>query len=279
MDYRGDFVLYAVNVSFCVALLIWVLADVTKRRRRREEGDRVVVPKVSVCSVMVVVCNFLICVLHVGFAIFGYWKLRIVTFKSGISVVTWVLVTSITVYSNNNTSHRKWPLLLLLWWLFSWILQSISVFFVLRNIQTSNIVDLVSLPLLTLLCINAIATSFSSEEQSDLLKQPFLENYEEENSVDDDFSEAGIWSKLTFSWLNPLFTKGRIQKLELPHIPSLPYTETAKYASSLLEDSLRKKKMGAGSSLPTAIIYALWKPLAINALFAGITMSILLFSS
>ncbi|XP_021899667.1 putative ABC transporter C family member 15 [Carica papaya] len=270
MDYRGDFVLYAVNVSFCVALLIWVLADVTKRRRRREEGDRVVVPKVSVCSVMVVVCNFLICVLHVGFAIFGYWKLRIVTFKSGISVVTWVLVTSITVYSNNNTSHRKWPLLLLLWWLFSWILQSISVFFVLRNIQTSNIVDLVSLPLLTLLCINAIATSFSSEEQSDLLKQPFLENYEEENSVDDDFSEAGIWSKLTFSWLNPLFTKGRIQKLELPHIPSLPYTETAKYASSLLEDSLRKKKMGAGSSLPTAIIYALWKPLAINALFAGI---------
>lgn len=102
------------------------------------------------------------------------------------------------------------------------------------------------------------------------LKQPLLEKEDEappENT--DTYANAGIWSKATFQWLNPLFRRGRIQKLELPHIPYVPPSERAKNASSVLDESLRKQKM-EDSSLSKAIMRAIGKSLAINAVFAGV---------
>lgn len=84
----------------------------------------------------------------------------------------------------------------------------------------------------------------------------------------DAFSSAGIWSHLIFKWLNPLFRMGRDKKLELSDIPSIPHSETADKASSLLEESLSKHKTQY-SSLSNAILHAIWRPLATNAIFAG----------
>ncbi|KAK4488783.1 hypothetical protein RD792_004572 [Penstemon davidsonii] len=86
----------------------------------------------------------------------------------------------------------------------------------------------------------------------------------------DPFSGAGIWSKLTFRWLNPLFEKGHLQKLESEDIPEIPQSETANEASLLLEKFLMKQKTQF-ASLPKAIFFATWRPLAINAVFAGVT--------
>ncbi|KAL0311579.1 UNVERIFIED_CONTAM: hypothetical protein Sangu_2452600 [Sesamum angustifolium] len=48
----------------------------------------------------------------------------------------------------------------------------------------------------------------------------------------DPSSSAGIWSQLTFRWLNPLFEKGRNEKLQLGDILPIPRLETADEAVS-----------------------------------------------
>ncbi|KAI8022794.1 ABC transporter C family member 5 [Camellia lanceoleosa] len=82
------------------------------------------------------------------------------------------------------------------------------------------------------------------------------------------YSNARIWSHITFRWLNPLFEKGqREKKLELSHIPLVPELETAEKAFSKLQESMRSLII---TSLPRAIAHAIWKPLATNTAFAGI---------
>ncbi|KAI8021399.1 putative ABC transporter C family member 15 [Camellia lanceoleosa] len=55
------------------------------------------------------------------------------------------------------------------------------------------------------------------------------------------YSNARIWSHITFRWLNPLFEKGqREKKLELSHIPLVPELEPAEKAFSKLQESMRR---------------------------------------
>ncbi|MBA0666920.1 hypothetical protein Goklo_003280, partial [Gossypium klotzschianum] len=163
------------------------------------------------------------------------------------------------------------PLVLILWWVFSFGLVSFSVLvYVVRllgfrelpyRLPEPDIVDVISLPLLVLFCCRCCCRPLSHGE----LECPIL--LRKEN--DDGFNNASIWSQLTFQWLNPLFEKGRIEKLELHHIPSVPESETADNASLLLEESIRKQKTKS-TSLPKAITGTVWKSLAINAVFAGL---------
>lgn len=133
----------------------------------------------------------------------------------------------------------------------------------------ADIVDFASFPLLILLCFSGLLlSSKGDEENTDDIEHPLLQK-EKENVPKHVFSSAGIWSKITFRWLNPVFEIGRSQKLELPHIPSVPSSETASVASSLIEESLRKQKTET-PSLPGAVLLALWRPLAINGIFAGV---------
>ncbi|KAH6807283.1 multidrug resistance-associated protein 3 [Perilla frutescens var. frutescens] len=105
---------------------------------------------------------------------------------------------------------------------------------------------------------------------SDVTK-PLLSELERDAGYESDdlFSSAGIWSHLTFRWLNPLFAKGRREKLQTEDIPSIPRSETADEASCLLEGCLRKQKTNI-PSLPNAMLHAIRTPLAINAVFAGV---------
>ncbi|KAK8617889.1 hypothetical protein V6N13_080793 [Hibiscus sabdariffa] len=136
-----------------------------------------------------------------------------------------------------------------------------------HRLPEADFVDIASLPLLLFICCCFPLVVGKSSE----LERPLLLPEEEASSCRDDgnFSNASILSQLTFQWLNPLFEKGRIEKLELHHIPTVPESETAENASLLLEESLRKQKMQV-TSLPKAITGTIWKSLAINAVFAGL---------
>ncbi|KAM7488722.1 hypothetical protein LguiB_026206 [Lonicera macranthoides] len=129
----------------------------------------------------------------------------------------------------------------------------------------ANLVHITSLPLSILLCFNAVPTSTSIKTHNDN-QQPLLQECVEDISTHsgDAFSNAGIWSHVTFRWLNPLFKKGRTQKLELPDIPSIPQSKTAAKAFSLLEESLVKQKTSA-SSLPNALFTKLWREASNNS--------------
>ncbi|XP_061994727.1 putative ABC transporter C family member 15 [Rosa rugosa] len=270
-----------VNVGFFIVLLTWVLLD-TLRRRRRDgtENETYLRDRASRgCkgfALITLIANALISVFYVVFGIYDYCGSGNVSLKSIFSGMTWVLATIVTIYSKNRgfSEHKRWPWVLIFWWIFSFIFCSLSVclYFITHFLKSTklpdilpkaNIVEFASLPLSMLLCCNALSYV---QKDSDL-KEPLLEKEFEIHT--DSYTDAGIWSKVTFRWLNPLFKRGRNQKLELYHIPSVPPSERAANASALLEESFRKQKM-EDSSLPKAIIRAVWKSLAVNAVFAGV---------
>ncbi|KAL4638735.1 hypothetical protein ACB092_03G167700 [Castanea dentata] len=227
-----------------------------------------------------VLSNVIISIVYLDFGLYEYWNHRIITIKSVFLFMTWILATLVAVLSKNRTlsGNKRWPLILILWWVFSFIVDSVSLtIYTITHLKSidfpspfpePNIVDFASFPFAILLCFNAFPTS-CTRKHSDIV-EPLLQK-ENESSLGDDgaFTNAGIWSQLTFQWLNPIFKRGRVQKLELPHIPPIPQSETAENASLLLEESLRKQKFEA-LSLPKALACAVWKPLFMNAALAGV---------
>ncbi|TXG56119.1 hypothetical protein EZV62_017432 [Acer yangbiense] len=269
----------SVNVVFSVSLLTWLLIEILKRRTT-DYGDLQLGYRVQVVSV---VCNFLVAITYLGFGVYDYWKLRVISYKSVFYVMTWVLATVLVAICSKNTAHRdvkRWPFVLILWWIFSFTIDLLSVSFYLLThlgsiklphfLPEATAVDFFAFPLLiVLLCLSALPLSYNRKYSE--FESPLLQKEDDKSSKDGSysFSNAGVWSKLTFGWLNPLFAKGRVEKVELKDIPSIPHSETAESASLLLEESVREQNM-VSLSLKQAVAYAIWKSLAINAVFAGI---------
>ncbi|KAA3483298.1 Multidrug resistance protein ABC transporter family isoform 1 [Gossypium australe] len=279
-----------VNASFVLALLSWIIIDILKRRKHHNgsHSHSDVIPDfkrsvggggVRAFGAIVAIFNVIIFIFYLGFGFYYYWIHSFVSTKLVCSAVTWFLASLVSVLSKNRTfrERKRWPLVLVLWWVFSCILVSFSVVvYVIHHLKSkdlpyylpeANIVDIASLPFLLLLCC---CLPLAVNRNSDL-QRPLLHKEDENFSKDDDtaFASAGIWSQLTFRWLNPLFERGRVEKLELHHIPQVPNSETADKASSLLEESLRKRKADS-YLLPKAVARTIWKSLAVNAVFAGL---------
>ncbi|MFQ6648891.1 hypothetical protein Gotur_021729 [Gossypium turneri] len=275
--------LEVVNVPFAIALPAWIIIDILKRRGHENDSNNDDVKGkirgyLRVFNVVTVVFSIIIFVLNLGFGFYTYWNYGIVPTKSACLAITWFVASLVLIYwMNRGFSELKPrpPLVLILWWVFSFGLVSFSVLvYVVRllgfrelpyRLPEPDIVDVVSLPLLVWFCCRCCCRPLSHGE----LERPLL--LRKENDDDSSFNNASIWSQLTFQWLNPLFEKGRIEKLELHHIPSVPESETADNASLLLEESIRKQKTKS-TSLPKAITGTVWKSLAINAVFAGISL-------
>ncbi|KAM3753899.1 hypothetical protein ACB098_03G126900 [Castanea mollissima] len=275
-----DISLEILILTFVIAFLTWVLQNVWRQRREGEINEHGPVRGCRVFTMITVLSNVIISIVYLDFVLYEYWNHRIITTKSVFLFMTWILATLVVVLSKNRTlsGNKRWPLILILWWVFSFIVDSVSLtIYTITHLKSidfpspfpePNIVDFASFPFAILLCFNAFPTS-CKRKHSDIV-EPLLQK-ENKSFLGDDsaFTNARIWSQLTFQWLNPIFKRGRVQKLELPHIPPIPQSETAENASLLLEESLRKQKFEA-QSLPKAIACAIWKPLFMNAALAGV---------
>ncbi|KAF3945234.1 hypothetical protein CMV_028379 [Castanea mollissima] len=271
-----DISLEILILTFAIAFLTWVLQNVWRQRREGDLNEHGPVRGCRVFTMITVLSNVIISIVYLDFGLYEYWNHRIITIKSVFLFMTWVLATLVAVLSKNRTlsGNKSWPLILILWWVFFFIVDSVSLtIYTITHLKSidfpspfpePNIVDIASFPFAILLCFNAFPTS-CTRKHSDI-GEPLLQK-ENGSSLgyDGAFTNAGIWSQLTFQWLNPIFKRGRVQKLELPHIPPIPQSETAENASLLLEELLRK-----ASSLPKAIACAIWKPLFMNAALAGV---------
>ncbi|CAL0324898.1 unnamed protein product [Lupinus luteus] len=276
-----DAVLGIVNVTFLYAILIWVLVDSLRQSKKNNVAYLKQGPKVL--AIITVLCNVLISVMSMAFAFHEYRITRIIGYNSLSLILTWVLSTIVSFYSmKRRTINQRFPLVLNLWWGFTTIIVALSVSIEIVNnfeslnlwffLAKDNILGIVSMPmLLFLVCFNALPYVLFAREQkhSDSDMEQRLLEQEMEAEDEEPFTNANMWSQLTFQWLNPIFNKGRTQKLEHGHLPSVPHSETAENASSILEESLRKQKL-EGGSLTKAITHSIWKSLALNAIFAGV---------
>ncbi|KAL5717757.1 hypothetical protein ACHQM5_010725 [Ranunculus cassubicifolius] len=265
-----------VNGGVFVVLSIWIVVGMLKDSRRydqeTEEMEERFIKKQRKSAKVIYVCNLLICFLCLGFSFYEFWRFRTLSIDELCKALSWIVV-SVYALSYNRGEERQWPLVLILWWLYSSIvvIVSFSAYLIthwkseclFHDIVIDHLADFISLPLSILLCFSALCFNYAGEIQEPLLHEDSKEK------LPDSFSNAGIFSLLTFRWLNPLFEKGRAQKLEHTHVPPVPRSDTAENSFNLLQESLCSKKTDP-LSLPKAIIHSVWRPLAVNAVFAGI---------
>ncbi|RWW39313.1 hypothetical protein BHE74_00055392, partial [Ensete ventricosum] len=247
-----------------------------------EIGEGLVHKGTETVAKITVACNILISILYLGFCIHGVWKLEGVSLGYLLLTMSWLLVTLYATYCKRKIAGAScsWPLVLVSWWVFSGLLDLISVSIYLISlwnetsfpdtIPAASIVEFTSFPISVFLCFAALF--MHSAKTNPGLKQYLLLN-DEDCAGRDNFSGAGLWSRLTFRWLNPVFEKGRAERLELSHIPRVPPSETAESSFSFLQESLRDQKTESASLLK-AIIHAVWRPLAVNAVFAALMVAI-----
>ncbi|KAL3728631.1 hypothetical protein ACJRO7_033246 [Eucalyptus globulus] len=283
-----------VNVVFGFVLVTWVLMDIWKQRRYGGGGgggdaeiihsDRVM-SKLRVSSMVILLCSVIISMVYGSFCVYRFWVHRIVDGDTVSWAVTWILASFISYYARSTIvegGRSKWPLVLILWWVYFTVFCSLSVssylVFQLRKSKElpplplqANTVEIVSLPFSLMISLSVVVISCTTKPTSSRhLNQPLLQKEVGSLCRDPDgFDNAGFWSRLTFQWLNPLFCTGRKQKLELGHIPPVSQSERAEHALSLFEESLKKQKFGP-CSLLKAIGFALCRSLAINGALAGI---------
>ncbi|KAI3816745.1 hypothetical protein L1987_16449 [Smallanthus sonchifolius] len=265
------------NVFFFLWLFIWGFADILKQKSGEKTRFRT---NLSCFSIVTIISTSIITISDMGFCAHELFDDKSVPYESIIMTSTWCLASIVTVYLlvNRTSGHIKWPIVLVLFWCYSTILDSVSVtlimlhYFESKNMHVfrtiSNVIDMVTLPFSIVLCYNGVSYCVSKNQKG--LEEPLLQD-NGEGSVGESaaFTKAGIWKRVTFNWLNPLFKTGRAQKLEFNHVPLIPESETAEEAAFLLEDSIQKQKTG-GSISPKAILHAIKISLAINAVFAGV---------
>ncbi|ONK71139.1 uncharacterized protein A4U43_C04F5110 [Asparagus officinalis] len=257
-------------------LVSWILIEFLRLRRvecqeRRVFRDR----KFTVIAEIITLFSLLNSSIYLGFVGYEVLRLRLISLGCFSQAGSWIIVTVFAFYCKGKVlrGSSSWPFVLVSCWVFSGLMQlSLLSFSFIRHLglaalpsflPDSSVADLICVPFTIFLCFSSVSMNSSRNFQE--LEQPLLVKKEEE----DDFSTAGLWSKLTFQWLNPVFRKGRAQRLELQHIPSVPKSETAEVSYSSLQESLEKQKPEF-SPLLRAIISAVWGPLGINAVFAGI---------
>lgn len=273
------------NVAFFYTIFIWLLFDTLRLTKHNHISP--FKHKPTLFAIITFLFTAIISLLNVAFLFYDYTYNYTIGYNSVSLTLTWVLATIVSLYSMKTRfgEKKRFPFVLILWWLYATIIAIISMSFKLVKIKNhetvnlwvllseDNIVDIVSLPMLLLLCFNTLPNVCVREESE--IEQGLLQKECESESLSQDdeetFTKASLWSKLTFRWLNTIFKIGRIQKLELSHVPSVPHSETASSASSMLEESLRKQKL-QGGSLTKAILHSIWNSLAFNAALAGIIL-------
>ncbi|XP_023512595.1 ABC transporter C family member 3-like isoform X2 [Cucurbita pepo subsp. pepo] len=271
-----------VNAVFIFALSMWILLHSCRREaesgipqsRNREFREFKWLTSITIFS------NAVLPFWYSGFAAYEYWNRGIVDWGLIISALTWIFVAAIAFYWRNGTNHqaKRWPLILIVWWIFSCFYGlGSSIIYLLTHLKSmefphflpkATVIDFASFTLSLIICCTALIVNYHDKHND--LEKSLLQKENDSCSEDDGgFISPGFWSQITFQWLNPLFKRGRNQKLELVHVPSVPQSETAEYVSSLLEESLQRKKIES-SSLPKAIVLATWKSLVLTAIFSGV---------
>ncbi|MCD7463532.1 hypothetical protein HAX54_050800 [Datura stramonium] len=122
-----DITLRVTSVAFFLLLLIRFLVDFFKKNGGKEAfAEKRERRKSTFFTKITVLVNLSIALSYLGFCFHEFWKLRTFMFEESVfSFMTWSLASVIAAYSINK--EKRWPLLLIIWWVFSSIFDLLLV--------------------------------------------------------------------------------------------------------------------------------------------------------
>ncbi|GMI66409.1 Arabidopsis thaliana ATP-binding cassette C5, multidrug resistance-associated protein 5 [Hibiscus trionum] len=193
--------------------------------------------------------------------------------------LAWFVLSFSALHCKFKVSER-FPLLLRVWWFVSFLICLCSLYvdgksFLVNgsNYFSSHVVaNFAVTPALAFLCFVAIRGETGIEVcgNSDL-QEPLLLEEEAGCLKVTPYSNAGLFSLVTLSWLNPLLSLGAKRPLELKDIPLLAPKDRAKSNYKVLNfnwEKLKAENQSEKPSLAWALWKSFWKEAACNAVFA-----------
>ncbi|XP_047315019.1 putative ABC transporter C family member 15 isoform X2 [Impatiens glandulifera] len=186
--------------------------------------------------------------------------------------VTTCAVTIFALYRVAKTRQSKIPLILRGWWLLNFFLVSARLVLDARLIFTAreygDLIEFLLSAFLMGISIRGksgiqIEFSDSTSEEEPLLHRKRTCLYE----------NTTIFQRISFSWLNPLFSVGNKKPLEQNEVPDVDFNDSAAFLSCSFDECLKRVKESDGSLKPSiykAIYLLIRKKAAINAFFAVI---------
>ncbi|WOH01816.1 hypothetical protein DCAR_0521201 [Daucus carota subsp. sativus] len=196
--------------------------------------------------------------------------------------LAWFLLSFSTLHCKFSFSE-KFPLLLRVWWGSSFVICLFTLYvdgnkFLKERSEHLNshaITNFALTPALAFLSFVAARgdTGIQVYRNCDL-EEPLLVEEEEAGCLKvTPYSEAGIFSLATLSWLNPVLSLGAKRPLELKDIPLLAPKDRTKTNYKGLNSNWEKLKAENPTGQPSlawAILKTFWKEAACNAIFAGL---------
>ncbi|CAM8971237.1 unnamed protein product [Rhodiola kirilowii] len=177
---------------------------------------------------------------------------------------------------------EQYPHFLRVWWLLSFVLCLCTLYvdgegFWVKGAShwsSHTLVNLFATPAIGFLCVAAFRgeTGIEVSRRSDL-QEPLLVEEDAGCLRVTPYADAGLFSIITLSWLNPLLSTGVKRPLELRDVPLLAPKDRSKANYKILNSNWEKLKAENPSKTPSlawAILKSFWKEAACNAVFAGL---------
>uniref|UniRef100_A0A1J3EAZ1 ABC-type xenobiotic transporter n=1 Tax=Noccaea caerulescens TaxID=107243 RepID=A0A1J3EAZ1_NOCCA len=198
------------------------------------------------------------------------------------------LIVSVAVVKIRERKLVKFPWMLRLWWLCSFILSlAFDARFVTAKhepLRFQDYADLTGLlASLFLLAVSIRGKTGLRHLESSGIAEPLLHGSSETEHVKKDsssssspYGNATLFQRITFSWINPLFSLGYKRPLEKEDVPDIHVRDSALFCSQAFDQNLKTTiaKEGPGKAFfYKSVLRFVWKKAAINAVFAVVNAS------
>ncbi|XP_061990937.1 ABC transporter C family member 3-like [Rosa rugosa] len=262
----------------------------------KEEGSR---NRTTLYYRHTLICCLAVSAVSVGFCLFNYFSWykhvwseeKLVTlFDLAIRTLCWGAVFVYLHTHFSSCDEPKFPFLLRLWWGFYFSLScySLVIDIVLYQKHVAlPVQSLVSDAAFLVFALFFIFVGFigSKEGRDTLLEEPLLNGSRDSSvgntadsnkskgdaTVETPFSNAGIFSILTFSWMSPLIAVGNKKTLDLEDVPELDKGDSVVGSFPVFRNKLESER-GALSRVTTlhlvkALIFSAWREILLTAFF------------
>ncbi|XP_074559012.1 ABC transporter C family MRP4-like [Curcuma longa] len=201
-----------------------------------------------------------------------------------VQALAWIVLVG-SVFHCKFKALAKFPFSIRLWWFFSFILCFYIAYLDTQqllaksiSLQSHMLLNYASFPALAFLFVAALrgVTAVEPHRDHQDLREPLLA--EEVGCLRvTPYSEAGLLSLATLSWLDPLLSSGAKRPLELKDIPLLAKQDCSKTCYKTLNaiwEKLKAENPNKPRSLALSIFRSFWKEAALNAVFAGLNTAV-----
>ncbi|MBA0779330.1 hypothetical protein Gotri_003591 [Gossypium trilobum] len=224
---------------FVFYLLLYVCSVIKQQRSVVNRRDRI--------SIVVSICCALISVLYLSV---GLWNL--IARNGGFHSLSWLIELirgliwiSLSVSLLVHTSQPV-KILISVWWVSFTLLVSILHIEVLYRTHRIEIFDIFPWLVNILLLFSAFRNFSDLDTKHESLSESLLEEKEEKDQIE--VCEANFFSKLSFSWINPLLSRGYLRPLALEDIPSISAEDESNLAYQKFANAWESLIIEGGSS-------------------------------